>query len=217
MARVPVSAHQTAFWTAFDGFGRNGAPPSRADGPNRHLFPHFNPSDATPRRRLVYHGSGVTASPVCSPSGWTKEYEIYGGVGFSGENAQIVASTAAGWGSSNEGLGFNPARPSPAPTSFDDPISGLRVATSLAPRQLGRHHQPRPFFVLRTVAKGLPVVEVEGRGWGEGGLWLWSGELPGARYAGSGSPTGRPGGGQRGGLTPARPRGPTHHPDNISP
>ena len=29
----------------------------------------------------------------------------------------------------------------------------------------------------------------------EGGLWLWSAVLPGARYAGSGSPTGRPGGG----------------------
>jgi len=28
MARVPVSTHQTAFWTAFDGFGRNGSPPA---------------------------------------------------------------------------------------------------------------------------------------------------------------------------------------------
>lgn len=51
---------------------------------------------------------------------------------------------------------LDPARPSPAPTSFDDPISGLRVATSLAPRQLGRH---QTFFVLRTVAKGLLVEE----------------------------------------------------------
>ena len=107
----------------------------------------------------------MTASPVCSPSGWTKEYEIYGGVGFSGENAQIVASTA-GRGSSNEGLGFNPARPSPAPTSFDDPISGLRVATSLAPRQLGRHHQ-NPFLSCEPSRKGCRWrwrAEV-GRGW----------------------------------------------------
>lgn len=57
---------------------------------------------------------GVTASPVCSPSGRTKEYEIYGGVGFSGENAQIVASTvvlgrgALGSLGGGEGLGWIP-------------------------------------------------------------------------------------------------------------
>ena len=84
---------------------------------------------------------------------------------------------------------LDPARPSPAPTSFDDPISGLRVATSLAPRQLGRH---------QTLFCPANRRERVGGGGGqrvEGGLWLWSAVLPGARYAGSGSPTGRPGGG----------------------
>ena len=42
MARVPVSSHQTAFWTAFDGSGRSGSP-SRADGPNPASFPTFQP------------------------------------------------------------------------------------------------------------------------------------------------------------------------------
>ena len=104
-----------------------------------HLFPHFNPSDATPRRRLVYHGSGVTASPVCSPSGWTKEYEIYGGVGFSGENAQIVASTARVGGAwPNEGLGLIlPVRPRRR-LLLMILFQGCG-SQSLAPRQLGRH------------------------------------------------------------------------------
>lgn len=150
-----------------------------------HLFPHFNPSDATPRRRLVYHGSGVTASPVCSPSGWTKEYEIYGGVGFSGENAQIVASTARRVGGAacpNEGLGLIPPVRPRRRLLLMILFQGCG-SQSLAPRQLGRHQS------LFCPANRRERVA------GGGGLWLWSAVLPGARYAGSGSPTGRPGGG----------------------
>lgn len=190
MARVPVSTHQTAFWTAFDGSGRSGSSWGQM-APIPHLFPHFNPSDATPRRRLVYHGSGVTASPVCSPSGWTKEYEIYGGVGFSGENAQIVASTARVGGAwPNEGLGLIPPVRPRRRLLLMILFQGCG-SQSLAPRQLGRHQSLFCPANRRERVGGGP-------GGGqrvEGGLWLWSAVLPGARYAGSGSPTGRPGGG----------------------
>ena len=138
MARVHVSTHQTAFWTAFDGSGRSGSSWGQM-APIPHLFPHFNPSDATLCRRLVYHGSGVTASPVCSPSGWTKEYEIYGGVGFSGENAQIVASTARVGGAwPNEGLGLIPPVRPRRRLLLMILFQGCG-SQSLAPRQLGRH------------------------------------------------------------------------------
>ena len=190
MARVPVSTHQTAFWTAFDGSGRSGSSWGQM-APIPHLFPHFNPSDATLCRRLVYHGSGVTASPVCSPSGWTKEYEIYGGVGFSGENAQIVASTARVGGAwPNEGLGLIPPVRPRRRLLLMILFQGCG-SQGLAPRQLGRH---------QTLFCPANRRERVGGGPGggqrvEGGLWLWSAVLPGARYAGSGSPTGRPGGG----------------------
>lgn len=104
----------------------------RGRWPIRGIFSHISTlptPDPKPVQVARISRSGVTASPVCSPSGGTKEYEIYGGVGFSEENAQIVASTAAGRGSLAERrVRLDPARPSPAPTSFDDPISGLWVA-----------------------------------------------------------------------------------------
>ena len=198
MARVPVSTHQTAFWTAFDGSGRSGSSWGQM-APIPHLFPHFNPSDATLCRRLVYHGSGVTASPVCSPSGWTKEYEIYGGVGFSGENAQIVASTARVGGAwPNEGLGLiPPVRPRRRLLLMILFQGCGSQGGGLAPRQLA---VIRTFFCGgnrrervggRLVPAPLPASSPGGGMWGV-------------------APTGRPGGGQGGPDTPPT-QGATHH------
>jgi len=65
-----------------------------ADGPDPGIFSHISTLPTHRGRNSRISWPGPTASPVCSPSGRTKAYEIYGGVGFSGENAQIVASTA---------------------------------------------------------------------------------------------------------------------------
>jgi hypothetical protein len=98
------------------------------------IFSHISTLPAGLGRDSYIRGR-VTASPVCSPSRRTKGYEIYGGVGRPGRMLRSAASTAGGgaWGEARVGR--------PAQTSFDDPISGLRVAEagSLAGRQLARH------------------------------------------------------------------------------